>query len=285
MNQVFADIFSAIRIRQWIKNVLLLAAPLGAAVQPTFSNLSIILKGLATFCLVSSIGYILNDWIDKEHDQTHARKKLRPFATGRLNGFHASLIILILACCTYLSMLNLPKSFLILVGAYGVSTISYSLSFKRIPVVELLSVAFGFLVRCLAGAALFEVYVSKWFLIVTGFGSLFLISSKRLAELKRYDDNQTRLVLTSYSEQFLNNVISISIAITIMAYALWAFEVVGDSIWGKLSILPVLLGVLRYLWHAESDDAESPERAIISDPVIPVAGVITTFLLILAIYK
>jgi decaprenyl-phosphate phosphoribosyltransferase len=153
------------------------------------------------------------------------------------------------------------------------------------PVIELLVVAFGFLVRCLAGAALFEVYVSQWFLIVAGFGSLFMISSKRLAELKNYEDNQTRGVLRSYSEQFLNTIITVSITITIMAYALWAFEVVSGSIYGKLSILPVLLGVLRYLWHAESSDAESPEKAILSDRTIPLAGILTTLLLVLAIYK
>jgi hypothetical protein len=69
-----------------------------------------------------------------------------------------------------------------------------------------------------------------------------------------------------------------------MAYALWAFEVVGTSVWGKLSILPVLLGVFRYLWHSESNDAEAPEKAILSDAVIPISGLIAALLLILAIY-
>jgi decaprenyl-phosphate phosphoribosyltransferase len=240
MITILVDVLSAIRIRQWIKNLLLLGAPIGAAVQPSVANLSIVLKGVVAFCLISSVGYILNDWIDKENDRTHSKKKLRPFAAGRLNGFHASLLAICLLLFSFLFAFNLPRLFLVWLGIYAISTASYSLNFKQKPVIELLSVAFGFLVRCLAGAALFEVYVSQWFLIVAGFGSLFLISSKRLAELKSYTDNQTRAVITRYSEQFLSAVISVSITITIMAYALWAFEVVGNNVWGKLSIFPVL---------------------------------------------
>jgi decaprenyl-phosphate phosphoribosyltransferase len=281
---LFTDVFSAIRARQWIKNLLLLGAPIGAAVQPSLVNFSIILRGVLAFCLISSVGYIFNDWIDRKNDRIHFKKKLRPFAAGRLDGFHAFLLVASLISITFVLTLSLPGLFMGWLFLYAISTASYSLIFKQKPVIELLNVAFGFLVRCLAGAALFEVYVSQWFLIVAGFGSLFLISSKRLAELKSYSDNQTRAVINRYSEEFLNTVITASITITIMAYALWAFEVVGTSVWGKLSILPVLLGVLRYLWHTESVDAETPEKAILSDVVIPLSGIATSLLLILAIY-
>jgi decaprenyl-phosphate phosphoribosyltransferase len=284
MRSVIKDVLSAIRVRQWTKNLLLLGAPIGAAVHPSAHNLMIFLRGFLVFSLISSAGYVLNDWLDKEKDRTHSKKKFRPFAAQKLNGIHAIIIIAMLILVGLVLSTGLPRFFLTWIGLYTISTLSYSLVFKNIPVIEILIVAFGFLIRCLAGAALYDVYVSQWFLIVAGFGSLFLISAKRLAERKNYSSNETRVVITQYSEQFLATVISVSITITLMSYALWAFEVVGDSAWGKLSILPVLLGVLRYLWHSDSNDAEVPEQAILSDPVIPISGVMTAALLVMAIY-
>jgi len=275
---------SAIRVRQWTKNLLLLGAPIGAAVHPSSYNLTTFFRGFLVFSLISSAGYVLNDWLDKEKDRSHSKKKFRPFAAQKLNGIHAISIIATLIIVGLVLSAGLPRIFLIWICLYTISTICYSLIFKKIPVIEIMIVAFGFLIRCLAGAALYDVYVSQWFLNVAGFGSLFLISTKRLAERKNYSNNERRTVITRYSEQFLATVISVSITITLMAYALWAFEVVGDSSWGKLSILPVLLGVLRYLWHSESNDADTPEQAILSDPVIPISGVMTAVLLVLAIY-
>ncbi len=278
------DILSAIRVRQWTKNLLLLGAPIGAGVQPSTHNLATFLQGFLVFSLISSAGYVLNDWLDKEKDRTHSEKMYRPFAAQKLNGIHALTIVSTLILIVMVLSIGLPRLFLTWICLYTISTMSYSLILKKIPVVEILIVAFGFLLRCIAGAALYDVYVSQWFLIVAGFGSLFLISAKRLAERKNYAGSGTRAVITQYSEQFLTTVISMSITITLMAYALWAFEVVGDSAWGKLSILPVMLGILRYLWHSESNDAETPEKAILSDPIIPISGVITSVLLVLAIY-
>jgi decaprenyl-phosphate phosphoribosyltransferase len=284
MRSVMKDILSAIRVRQWTKNLLLLGAPIGAGVQPSTHNLATFLQGFLVFSLISSAGYVLNDWLDKEKDRTHSEKMYRPFAAQKLNGIHALTIVSTLILIVMVLSIGLPRLFLTWICLYTISTMSYSLILKKIPVVEILIVAFGFLLRCIAGAALYDVYVSQWFLIVAGFGSLFLISAKRLAERKNYAGNETRAVITQYSEQFLTTVISMSITITLMAYALWAFEVVGDSAWGKLSILPVMLGILRYLWHSESTDAETPEKAILSDPIIPISGVITSVLLVLAIY-
>ena len=284
MRSVMKDILSAIRIRQWTKNLLLLGAPVGAGVHPSTHNLTIFLRGFIAFSLISSAGYVLNDWLDKEKDRTHSKKMFRPFAAQKLTGIHAFTIISTLITIVLVLSTGLPRLFLTWICLYTISTMSYSMIFKKIPVIEMLIVAFGFLLRCLAGAGLYDVYVSQWFLIVAGFGSLFLISTKRLAERKNYAGNETRAVITQYSEQFLTTVISVSITITLMAYALWAFEVVGNSVWGKLSILPVLLGVLRYLWHSESNDAEAPEKAILSDPIIPISGFVTSVLLVLAIY-
>ena len=284
MRTVTKDILSAIRIRQWTKNLLLLGAPIGAGIHLSTHNLATFLQGFFVFSLVSSAGYVLNDWLDREKDRTHSKKMFRPFAAEKLTGIHAVTIVSTLIAIILVMSNGLPRLFLTWVCLYTISTMSYSISLKKIPVVEILVVAFGFLLRCLAGAALYNVYVSKWFLIVAGFGSLFLISAKRLAERKNYAGNETRAVITQYSEQFLTTVISVSITITLMAYALWAFEVVGHSSWGKFSILPVLIGILRYLWHSESNDGEAPEKAILSDPIIPISGFITSVLLVLAIY-
>lgn len=284
MNTIFQDLISALRIRQWSKNILLLTAPIGAAVEPTFNNLKFLIQGIVAFCLISSAGYVLNDWVDKEKDRFHAEKRFRPFAAQRLKLFHAIFLVFWLVTCSVLVSASLSRLFNIWLFTYALTTASYSLKLKKIPVLELLVVAFGFLVRCLAGAAIFEVKVSQWFLIVTGFGSLFLIGTKRIAEFKNNTKNDTRSVILHYTEPFLNATICISISITIMAYALWAFEVVETSILGKLSVLPILLGVLRYLWHSEIQDGETPEKALFSDRLIPFCGGIAAIMLIVAIY-
>jgi decaprenyl-phosphate phosphoribosyltransferase len=277
-------ILRALRPKQWIKNVLLLAAPVGASLEPSSENLLLVTKGLIAFSLAASAGYVVNDFKDRDNDLNHKEKATRPFASGELGGAHAFVLITTLMLFSFLLSFQLSLNFALCTFGYLALTFSYTLWLKKVPVIEMVVVAGGFLIRALAGAVAVNVSVSKYFLLVAGFGSLFLISTKRLAELKNYNNNQTRVVITKYSQRFLVTVNGISITVTLVMFSQWAFEVAKNSFWGQLSIIPVLVALLRYLWKSESTQTEAPETAIFQDQLVPVCGIVTLALLFLAIY-
>jgi decaprenyl-phosphate phosphoribosyltransferase len=142
----------------------------------------------------------------------------------------------------------------------------------------------GFLIRPIAGAAVIDIPVSEWFLIVVGFASLFMVSTKRLSEYKKTNSLRTRGVLELYSDRFLESVLTLSIAVTITTYSLWAFSVYPNSIWPKLSIIPVLTALLRYSWLRDRGNAESPELLLFEDKLLPVLGFVGFVFLAIAIY-
>jgi decaprenyl-phosphate phosphoribosyltransferase len=284
MRTTAREVISILRPAQYIKNLLLIAAPIGAAINPSTENMSILVRAFASFCLVSSAGYVLNDWIDRKKDKFHESKKDRPFAAGKLGKIHLVLLILSLTSISTLIGSTLTPKFLIILFSYFVLTTTYSAYLKSVPVIELVVVSVGFLLRALAGAFAFDVQVSQWFLIVVGFSSLFLISVKRLSEFRKYSQYNTRSVMAHYSEQFLVTVVGLSVTASILGYTLWAFEVLGETPYGKISVIAVLIGMLRYLLHTKGTDGEKPERAVFSDKVIPLMGAVTMILLLVAIY-
>lgn len=277
-------ILRALRPRQWIKSVLLLAAPVGASIEPSLENLLLVTKGVIAFSLAASTGYVVNDFKDRYHDLNHKEKSTRPFASGELGGAHAFFLAATLMLFSFLLSFQVGLNFTLCTFSYLALTFCYTLWLKKVPVLEMVVIAGGFLMRALAGAVAVNVSVSKYFLIVAGFGSLFLISSKRLAELKNYSDNQTRVVITKYSQSFLVTVNGISITVTLVMFNEWAFEVARNSFWGQLSMVPVLIALLRYLWKSELTQTEAPDAAIFEDKLVPVCGIITLALLCLAIY-
>ena len=257
---------------------------MGASLEPSSENLLLVTKGLIAFSLAASAGYVVNDFKDRDHDIHHKEKASRPFASGELGGAHAFVLVTTLMLFSFLLSSQLGLNFMLCIFSYLALTFCYTLWLKKVPVLEMVVVAGGFLIRALAGAVAVNVSVSKYFLIVTGFGSLFLISSKRLAELKNYSDSQTRVVITKYSQGFLVTVNGISITVTLVMFSEWAFEIAKNSFWGQLSMAPVLIALLRYLWKSELTQTEAPDAAILEDKLVPVCGIITLALLFLAIY-
>ena len=273
-----------LRPKQWIKNVLLFAAPFGAGIVPTENEYILLGKSFVVFCLISSIGYVINDWIDRESDRTHLKKKFRPFASRSISGTECVGTLLLLGALASFLSYNLPANFHICAISYLAVTVSYSTFVKKIAVFELIWVSLGFLIRTLAGASVVGVFVSQWFLIVASFGSLFIITTKRLAEFRLYQTDSSRKVLREYSEGFLESVITLSVAVTLTCYALWAFDVASGNEWARISLLPVTVGILRYFLHTEKVTSENPENSLFNDRLVPVSGAITLLCLILAVY-
>ena len=273
-----------LRPNQWIKNLLLFAAPFTSGSITNTKNIIIVSLGFLIFCAASSLTYLLNDWVDRASDATHSKKRTRPFASGSLNKNSFLLLMIILICIQVISATFMPEQFTFWILLYLTLTTTYSLVLKKIAVIEMFIVSIGFIFRALAGAASLGVEVSIWFLVVTGFGSLFLVSSKRLAEKKYQTSTTTREIITQYPESFLRMFTGSSLSVTLVGYTLWAFQYSNGTQFSKFSVIAFAVALMRYLWITDQKNAEKPEVVLFTDRILLGLGLIFITLVSSAIY-
>jgi len=266
------------RPRQWLKNVLVFAAPGAAGVLDEPADLARTLVAFVAFCLAASGTYFLNDAADAEADSHHPVKKNRPVAAGLITRRTAVVtgIVLVIFAVAISAPLNSGKLAAV-VGGYVLLTLSYSLWLKHQAVIDLAAVAAGFVLRAVAGGVATDVPLSDWFLIVAGAGSLFMVTGKRYAEhLELGDDSAThRATLGEYSSAYLGFVRAVSAGVAITAYCLWAFEradLVGNELWYRLSIIPFVLAILRYALLIDQGRGGAPEELVLSDRQLQILG-------------
>lgn len=269
----------AMRPRQWVKNLLVLAAPVAAGAVLRPDVLIPTIAAFIAFCLVSSATYLLNDARDVELDREHPRKRHRPIAAGEVGVPLAITLAIVLGVAGIALAFGTNVNLGLVLVTYLVLTTAYSLGLKHEPVIELALLAMGFLLRAIAGGAASDLPISAWFLIVTGFGSLFIAAGKRSSELIRTQESAAagRRVLAKYGANYLRFVWATSAAVTIAGYCLWAFEVAGgdDAItWAaQASIIPFVLAILRYAMDVDRGEAEAPEDVLFRDRVLLLLGV------------
>jgi decaprenyl-phosphate phosphoribosyltransferase len=275
-------LLNSMRPKQWIKNLLVAAAPVAAG--DFFKEVNQIILGVAGFTSASIIGYLVNDWLDQEADRLHHRKKFRPFASKQLKFKSFALLLFLNLIFTLNICLLLPLEYSYTVLAYLIVTLSYSLYVKKKPVVEMLWLATGFLIRAIAGSTIIEESPTGWFVVSVWFGALFIVSAKRVAELKRNQISQTRQVINKYNQSFLDLVLTSSVSITLLTYSLWVFQVHPESFLAQFTILPFALSIYLYSWHCENGDAESPETLVYKDKLIIISAITTAIPLAVVIY-
>ena len=266
------------RPKQWVKNVLVFAAPAAAGVLSEPAQFARTMVAFVAFCLAASGTYFLNDAMDAEADRQHPTKRNRPVAAGYITTTQAKVVavVLIVAALAISAPFNTGR-LVGVVGAYVVVTVSYSLWLKHEPILDLGAVAAGFGLRAIAGGYATGVELSNFFLIVVGAGSLFIVAGKRHAELATLGDSSTshRATLGEYSDSFLNYVRAVTSGVAITGYALWAFEradQVGNQFWFRLSIVPFVLGILRYALTVEQGGGGAPEEVVLGDRMLQVFG-------------
>ena len=262
----------AARPRQWIKNVLVLAAPALAGQLSDLSVLGNSAIAFAAFCLAASGIYLVNDVRDIEEDRAHPRKRFRPIAAGEVSTRVAVVTgVVLLAAAPAVSLLASGSLFAV-VATYEVVSLVYCLALKDEPVIDIAIIASGFLLRAVAGGAASHISLSQWFLLAASFGSLFMAAGKRYAEVVMLGEGQaaTRRSLMGYSETYLRFVWSVSAAITIMTYGLWSFDLHDDTgtPWATISMAPFVLAVLRYAVDVDAGRAGEPEEIALSDRVL-----------------
>lgn len=282
------------RPRQWVKNLLVFAAPAAAGVLGHPGPLERAFAAFAIFCLASIGTYFLNDSLDAPADRLHPTKRLRPVAAGALDSRVALILGPLLLAGSVLAAAALAGwQFAAVVGAYGAISVSYSLGVKHVPVVELGCVSSGFALRAIAGGTATGVPLSDWFVIVACFGSLLVASGKRTAEVMSLGEEGVlhRPALAAYPLTFLRSVRVFAGTVLVTAYCLWAFERAAHiahhphtSIWFELSIVPVVLTVLYLELCFEKGKGGAPEELALGDHVLQLLGACWAALLAVGIY-
>jgi decaprenyl-phosphate phosphoribosyltransferase len=266
------------RPKQWVKNVLVFAAPGAAGVLSHGTPLAHTLLAFAVFCLAASGTYFLNDIFDVDADRHHPTKARRPIASGALSVRAAEVTGgTLVAAALVIAGIAGPWQLTVVVAVYLVITMSYTLYLKHEPILDLAGVAAGFVVRAIAGGVAARVPISQWFLIVASFGSLFMVAGKRSAEHDTLGEarGHHRATLASYSLSYLRYIRTVTSSVTIAAYALWAFErqaTAHAGNWSQLSIIPFTLAVFRYALLLDVGAGEAPEDIVLGDPALLVLG-------------
>ena len=284
------DISRAIRTRQWAKNALLFggfifAGGLREPLPILASQLGRVLLAFACFCALSGAAYLINDWLDLERDQLHPTKRHRPLASGRISLRGAAIllaVLLLLAVFATAILVVLPPhgwGFGAAAACYFGLTLAYSFKLKHEVIIDVLSVAAGFVVRVVAGCLAIPVEISPWILFCTFSLALFVALCKRRAELLEIGDGAgTRAALKSYTPAMLDTFIAIAAGLTIITYSLYTFNAPHDSALGAtLGQTPILMtsipfvvyGVFRYLLLAHSSPVGGePEQMLRDRPLM-----------------
>jgi decaprenyl-phosphate phosphoribosyltransferase len=269
----------SLRPKQWLKNVLVLAAPWAAGT--LFHRTVLARSGLAVacFCLVASATYLVNDVVDVEQDRAHPWKRFRPVADGVVSARQALVAAVVLAAVGLGGSTLLGADFLALTGLYLGITLAYTLRLKWVAVLDIAAVASGFVIRAVAGGIAVHVPTSQWFLILTSFGSLFVVAGKRFGDalpaVRR--DGMEAVLPRGYTIGYLRYVWMLASAVAIAAYCLWAFAVPHvhlEVAWSELSVAPFVLAVLRYGLLLEWGRGASPEDVLLSDPALIALGAV-----------
>lgn len=273
------DLMRAGRPRQWTKNVLVLAAPGAAGRLDDAEVLGGALLVLVAFCLASSGTYIWNDLHDRHADALHPTKRHRPIASGAVPVPVAAVAAMVLLVAGVgLAVLVEPAAGLVVL-TYVVLTTAYSVALKHIAVVDLVVIAAGFVLRAMSGAESAAVDMSTWFVLCTSFGSLFIVTGKRYAEIREFGDDAAaiRPSLAAYTTSFLHTVLAMSVTAALVTYCIWAFEVrelaVTSLPFYELSIIPMAMALLRYLLVLEQGHGAAPEEIFAADRTMQVLGV------------
>ncbi len=269
---VVKEIFNSLRPQQWIKNFFIFAALIFSQNIFTLSLVAKTVVAFVSFCVISSALYILNDLKDIEEDKRHPVKSKRPLASGRLKKSYAILSFFVLSALAFILAVTLNINFLIVTLVYFFLQIAYSFWLKHVVILDVFVIATGFLIRVVAGGLAIEVSLSSWLLICTILLALFLAMGKRRHELVLLDDEAKdhRPILKEYNPYFLDQMIAVVTASTVIAYCLYTISAETVAKFGTRDLLYtvpfVLYGIFRYLYLIhQRHEGGTPETLIIKD--------------------
>lgn len=269
----------SLRPAQWTKNLIVFAGlGFGAGDRATSRDLFALpviaeaIGGFVVFCLLSGVVYIINDWRDLDADRRHPTKSRRPLASGELSPGRALLSAAVIGLAALGLAWQLAPAFFAVAASYVLLLTVYSAGLKHLVILDVLTIAMGFVLRAAAGAVVVGVAISHWLLVLTLLLALFLALGKRRAELITLADGATghRRILAEYSPALLDQLITIVAGATLLAYAFYTISpdtVAKFGTDGLLFTLPFpLYGIFRYLYliHRHEGGA-NPSATLVSD--------------------
>lgn len=259
------QILYLLRVKHYIKNLLIFIPSFFGGVLFDVERLKTGLAGFVAFCLIASSIYIINDYKDLDKDRMHPIKMKRPLASGRISPSIAKTIAtcLIFVTMIILYFINIYQAS-ILLGIYFILNIGYSFGLKNIPIVDVVILASGFVIRVFYGGFITGVEVSKWLYLVITTGSLYMGLGKRRNELIK--QRGTREVLNLYNIPFLDKNMYVCVALTIVFYSLWTLDMGNNLMIWTVPIFIVLM--LCYSFDIERDSDGDPVEVILGDKML-----------------
>ncbi|HEX3518027.1 MAG TPA: decaprenyl-phosphate phosphoribosyltransferase [Solirubrobacteraceae bacterium] len=275
----------ACRPRQWSKNLLVLAAPAAAGRIDRPLVAAQVAGAFVVLCLLSSATYLVNDVRDREQDRLHPRKRTRPVAAGEIAPAVALRWALVLALVGIGAASAIrPDLGLVAVG-YLLLTASYSLLLRSVFILDMLAIAAGFVLRAFAGGVASDIYLSRWFVIVTACCAVYLVAAKRYAELREHAGSAPiRATLRRYSLHGLRVVLLLTALAGSAAYIAWAFTRPAHLVLYGLSIVPFMLWLGRYAALIAAGAGQAPEELILRDRTLLGLSVVWSLLFLGGVY-
>jgi decaprenyl-phosphate phosphoribosyltransferase len=280
---VVIGLVKAIRPRQWVKNVLVLAAPLAALGGPVRYHLHDVLDkaypalgAFVAFCLAASSIYLINDVRDVEADREHPTKRFRPIAAGVVPDWLAYAMAVVLGIVSLVIGWWITPNLALVMAVYLAMQLSYCYGLKHQAVMDICIVSSAYLLRAIAGGAATDIRLTQWFLLVMAFGSLFMVAGKRYAELQLAERTgaKIRKALENYTSTYLRFVWTLSATALVVCYGLWAFDREhGAASWFVVSMVPFTIAILRYAVDVDGGLAGEPEDIALRDRVLQLLAV------------
>lgn len=277
-----AGLVKALRPRQWVKNVLVFAAPLAALGDDRYAYdyrdvLIRVSIAFVVFSLAASSVYLVNDARDVEADRAHPTKRFRPIAAGVVPEWLAYTLAVVLGVASLAISWMVTPNLALVMAVYISIQLAYCFGLKHQAVIDICIVSSGFLIRAIAGGVAANVPLSQWFLLMMAFGSLFMAAGKRYAELQLAERTgaKIRKSLESYTSSYLRFVWTLSATALVLCYGLWAFErdAMGDTSWFVVSMVPFVIAILRYAVDVDGGLAGEPEEIALKDRVLQLLAV------------
>ncbi|MFN8625459.1 MAG: decaprenyl-phosphate phosphoribosyltransferase [Candidatus Binatia bacterium] len=266
------DVVSLLRPTQWSKNTVLFAALIFSKHLFNVDAVVLVTLGFVAFCALASGTYVMNDLWDCDRDREHPLKSLRPLPSGRVRHGSAVAMAVGLVAAGLAGTALLSRWFAVLAGLYFLLQVAYTFWLKEVVILDVMAIAAGFVIRAVAGGVIIAVPVSPWLIICTFLLALFLGFSKRRHELILLEGRATdhRASLREYSPYFLDQMIAVVTASTVVAYAIYTAspevrEKLGtDKLY--LTIPFVLFGIFRYLYLVhQREEGGNPTQLLLSD--------------------
>jgi 4-hydroxybenzoate polyprenyltransferase len=286
------DYVFLLRPKHWIKNLFIFAALIFSLNLFDIGKFIISLRAFIAFSLISSFVYIINDIVDIEQDKRHPKKRNRPIASGKIALVNALLISIFCLIAGLIIAYFINLNTLIVITIYVIINIFYSIKIRNVVILDVITIALGFILRMIAGATAIEVGFSSWILLTTFSIALVLGFGKRRGEILLTSNNfseDTRSVLKQYNIQYLDSIIISSVTLTIISYALYTIdsEVIYRFGTDKLiyTVPFVIYGIFRYLYVIyKFDNDGDPTEIVLKDKLIIYIVIIWILIIVGLIY-